>query len=83
MGTPDGWRERALVWPLIVICSFALAVVALTYVAVHKIKPESFRISATVTKWVSFKIEIKSSEARHAEAAAPERAHVTAQRSRD
>lgn len=60
-GTWRGWRERALVLALIVLCGFALAIVALTYYAVHKTRPESFKISATVTRWVSFAIEIKSS----------------------
>jgi hypothetical protein len=49
------------VWPLIVVCSFVLAIVALTYFTVHKTRPETFKISATVTKWISFAIEIKSS----------------------
>jgi hypothetical protein len=55
----DGWRERAVVLTLIVIAVFMLAGVALTYFAVHKIRPKSFRIRATMTKWISVEIEIQ------------------------
>jgi hypothetical protein len=68
MGTRDGWRERELVSAIVVVGSFVLAVAALTYFAVHKMKPESFKISATITKGISFAIEIKSSPVGNAEA---------------
>jgi hypothetical protein len=37
-----------------------LAIVALTYAAVYKIRPESFRISASIMKYASFSLEITS-----------------------
>ncbi|HEU5156327.1 MAG TPA: hypothetical protein VFU43_04970 [Streptosporangiaceae bacterium] len=43
---------------VVVVCLFVLAVVVVTFFAVHKIKPRLFKINATITRWVSFAIEI-------------------------
>jgi hypothetical protein len=43
---------------LATLCIFGLAGVGLIYLAVHKIKPASFKLSATVVRLISFTIEI-------------------------
>jgi hypothetical protein len=44
---------------LIIVFLFMIVGAALTYVAIYKINPESFKISASIMKFAMFSMEIK------------------------
>jgi hypothetical protein len=53
---------------LIVVLLCTLGGAALTYFAIYKINPESFKVSASIMRFASFAMEIRLSQSRvHAE----------------
>ena len=45
---------------LVVICCAALLALALVLYVVHRLRPEVFKVDATLTRWASFKIEMRN-----------------------
>ena len=44
---------------LLVILAFVLVALCVVLFAVHKIKPESLRLKATLTRWLSLDLEVR------------------------
>jgi len=57
-------HRGALMLSLIAVLLCVLAGAALTYAAIYRIKPESFKISVSITKVASFAMEIKLGQSR-------------------
>ena len=53
------WRSAVLLAVIVITCAALLAPAGVLYV-VHRLRPEAFKVDATVTRWASFKIEMRS-----------------------
>lgn len=49
---------NAILWPVLVGCGSVLLALAITYLAIHKIEPSSFRAEFMIMRWISVKIQI-------------------------
>jgi hypothetical protein len=54
--------ESVLLLGSFIVLLWLLAAASLTYFAIYKIRPESFKIGASVTKHTTFSLEIRSSQ---------------------
>jgi hypothetical protein len=58
--------------PLVAVLAAVVAALGMILVAVHKIRPRSFRFTASVARWLSLTLEIEAPQQRGRQKATPE-----------